>query len=170
MRTKTPNPHCAVLLICLLAVALPAIDFRGAQTVTLDGFETRGTGKAQWELYGKTARLHGGLYELDSIRLVVYREDGSRATITSPKCTFDPTKRVAFSDAPIKVVSEGMTLEGVGYDFAIDRKRLRIRSQVKMRAKQLGSELSAEEVFGPLSRKMKPEGDGDTVKRSPNQR
>jgi hypothetical protein len=59
-----------------------------------------------------------------------------------------------------------MTLEGVGYDFAIDQKRLRIRSQVKMRAKRLGNELSAEEVFGPLSKKTNPKGDGKTAKRS----
>jgi hypothetical protein len=169
MRTRASQPYVAALLACLLALVLPALDFQGGQTVTLSGFQTRGTdddGKAQWELHGKTARLRGGLYRLDTIQLVVYLEDGDRVTITSPRCIFDQARGIARSDAPIKVVSEEMTLEGEGYDFDINRKLLRVRSRVKMKLKKAGAHLSAEEVFGPIGGAAAPPVKKSTTKRN----
>jgi len=154
MRTRIPNPFQTAALLSVLALsALLAFDFEGGHAVTLVGFETRGTskdGKEEWQLHGEKARLRGGLYQLDRIRLVVHLENNSRATVTSPKCVFDQTRGIAHSDAPLHVVSEEMTLEGVGYDIAADRKVLRIRSQVKMTLRKVGGGMSPEDVFGPL--------------------
>ena len=155
MRTRIPNPfQTAALFSTVLALSsLLAFDFEGGHTVTLVGFETRGAGKdgkEEWQLHGEKARLRGGLYQLDRIRLVVHLENNRRATVTSPKCMFDQTRGIAHSDAPLHVVSEEMTLEGVGYDIAADRKVLRIRSQVKMTVRKVGGGMSPEDVFGPL--------------------
>lgn len=155
MRTITANPFPLALLVCLFLglSALPAFDFEGSQAITLDGFETRGAsheGKTEWVLNGAKARLRGGLYELDDIRLIVYLEDSSQAEITSPRCVFDQARGIARSDAPLKVVSQDMTLTGEGYDLATERKVLRIRSRVKMTVRKAGYRLSPVDVFGDL--------------------
>ena len=44
-----------------------------------------------------------------------------------------------------------MSLDGVGYDIATDRKVLRIRSQVRMKVRKFGADLSPDEIFLPLA-------------------
>lgn len=161
MRTRTTNSSALITLLSLLlgVSALLAIDFEGGENVTLDGFETRGAGrdgKTEWVLHGGTARLRGGLYELNDIRLIVYLEGGNQAEITSPRCVFDQARGIARSDAPLKVVSQDMTLEGEGYDLATDRKVLRIRSRVKMTVRKVGDHLSPMDVFGDLGKPWQP--------------
>ena len=161
MRTRTKNPLPLVALLGLLLglSVVPAVDLGGQQTVTLNGFETRGAGhdgKTEWVLHGDKARLRGGLYELDDIRLIVYLGGGNQAEITSPRCVFDQARAIARSDAPLKVVSQEMTLEGEGYDLATDRKILRIRSRVKMTVRKVGAHLSPIDVFGDLGKPRQP--------------
>ena len=146
-------PQAALLAAVLAAFVLTAADFEGGHTVTLDGFETRGTdedGKAEWELHGQKARMKGGLYHLADIRLVVHLEQDRQATVTSERCVFDQSRGIAHSDAPLHVVSEEMSLDGVGYDIATDRKVLRVRSQVRMKVRKLGAGMSPDEIFLPL--------------------
>ncbi len=161
MRTTAPNPRPLALLVSLFLglSTLLALDFEGGQNITLDGFETRGAsheGKTEWVLNGAKARLRGGLYELDDIRLIVYLENGDKAEITSPRCVFDQARGIARSDAPLKVVSQDMTLEGEGYDLATERKVLRIRSRVRMTVRKAGSRLSPVDVFGDLGKPSLP--------------
>jgi len=161
------------LLSLLLGVsALLAVDFEGGDNVTLDGFETRGAGrdgKTEWVLHGGRARLRNGLYELNDIRLIVYLEEGdNQAEITSPRCVFDQARGIARSDAPLKVVSLDMTLEGEGYDLATDRKVLRIRSRVKMTVRKVGDHLSPIDVFGDLG-KPRPPAPGDAQDKRENE-
>jgi hypothetical protein len=150
----------ALLVFCaILPAPCPADDLLGGKTVVLEGFETRGTdkdGKPQWELHGEKARLRGGQYRLEDILLAVYLEQGGKATITSPRCVFDQARGIASSDAPLRVKSEEMTLQGEGYDFSIERRVLRIRSHVTMNVKKVGDHMSIADVFGPLAPEEKP--------------
>lgn len=151
-RNQSTFPVLALFLAAaLLAVGLAALDLEGAYNIILDGFETRAVdpeGKSQWEIRGVKAKLRGGLYDLEDIRLIVHLESGRQVNITSPHCIFDQARGIASSEAPLKVVSEDMTLAGVGYDLAAARKVLRIRSQVKMTLRKVGSNLSPADVFG----------------------
>lgn len=151
-RNQPILPALALILAAvLLAVQLRALDLDGAHNIVLDGFETRAAdpdGKSQWEIRGVRAKLRGGLYDLEDIRLVVHLDSGRRVDIESPRCVFDQARGIASSDAPLKVVSEDMTLVGEGYDLAAARKVLRIRNQVKMTIRKVGSHLSPADVFG----------------------
>lgn len=153
----------AVVTVGLSLHVLTALDFEGAQTITLDGFETRAVnpdGKTEWELRGQTAKLRGGLYDLSDIRLAVHLEDGRRVDLASPRCTFDHARGIVRSDAPLEVVSADMALAGVGYDLAIDRNILRIRSQVRMTLRKLGTRLVPSDVFGNLDHRPRQD-DGE---------
>ncbi len=125
------------LLSLGLALSLSAFDMRPGVSLTMTGFRTRGgsreDGGTDWEIKGARAVVRGVLAELEKLELTFFLREGETATITSPRCSFNQADEVGRSDAPIKLESRTMKLEGVGYDILVNEHRVRVRSNVKMR-------------------------------------
>jgi hypothetical protein len=125
----------------VLALSASARKFGPDTGVVLHGFQTRGAGgknKTPWELSGAKATIREGFYELEDFKVILHLEDGSEAVLTSPACKYDESRGVAESNAPIRVESDAMTLEGIGYDVLLEEKKLRVRSNVRMTIRREG--------------------------------
>jgi hypothetical protein len=134
---RQPAFVCLAAFLVAGTCPLPtgALDFGPKTGAVLYGFQTRsagGAGKTRWELSGGRAVLREAWYELEDFRLTLHLEDGSTAVLTSPRCRYDEAGGTASSPAPIQVVGDQLTLRGVGYDMLLDKKKLRIRSKVRM--------------------------------------
>ena len=127
-----------MLLIAAACRTVSAAAFVPGQYLECDGFQTRECyedGTVHWQLSGETARIQGVLAEITGAELVLNLPDREPLRIWSPKCVFNERTRVGESDGPLRVQTENMVLEGVGYDVVAraGQERLRLRSRVRMR-------------------------------------
>lgn len=133
-------------LVSLLLAWTPAhaFDFGKGELAILENFCTRG-GKGQsgssvdtWELRGSKAVVRGRTYALKTVRLSMAAKDGRVFVVTSPNCVFDQDTGVARSEAPVRIVGEDATIDGVGYDVSMAQRRVRIRSSVHITLRVAG--------------------------------
>lgn len=152
-----------VLAGILFLPLVSAFDFGAKTGAVLYGFQTRGiTSKnnTQWVLSGARATIGKGWYQLEEFKLILHQENGEKIILTSPRCRYEEVAGVAESGAPIRVVGDNLSLQGVGYDILLGKRRLRIRSQVRMtirRARKPGAGLGLGSSRGRLPEdKKKP--------------
>ncbi len=123
---------CAAVFACVAGaqVLTPGT----GRSMTLSGFRTRGIqddGGMRWELRGAKAVVKGTVAEVGDA-VVVFQTGDQQWRATSPACTFDQATGIGGSEAPLRVESRAMTLDGVGYDIIMDTQVVRVRSKVRM--------------------------------------
>lgn len=126
------------LMLCFAGAGLTAFGQvlapDAARTMTLSGFRTRGIqddGAVRWEMRGAKAVVKGAVAEVTDA-VVVFNADEELWRVTSPACTFNQATGIGVSEAPLRVESRAMTLEGVGYDIIVETQIVRVRRAVRM--------------------------------------
>ncbi len=103
-------------------------------SVTLDKFSTRGLdshGKLSWRLSGESAEMNGSIITVREFMAFFYQKEGGIVELSSPGCRFLQSLKEVKSDAPVRVKSDGILVEGIGYDVYLEGRVIRIRSSVR---------------------------------------
>ncbi len=130
----------AVGFLAVVAATLGAAAIESAGVSLID-FRLRGRGENDelaWELQGGRAVMQGTLIEIADLDLLLHQEDGTVTKVESPNCRFDRINNVGRSPASIRAVGESMILEGQGYDFLLEKHKMNLHSQVRMRIRHGG--------------------------------
>ena len=63
----------------------------------------------------------------------MFHQPGGRSyELMSPGCRFLQSLKEVKSDSPVRLASEGILIEGIGYDAYLEGKMIRIRSSVRI--------------------------------------
>ena len=103
--------------------------------VHVDDFMSQGRtedGAADWQLFGKSAEVSANITDVRNIRILLKIKDGVVYNVSSHSARYVNALREIKSSAPLLVESEGLKASGIGYDVFLDKKVLRIRSNVKI--------------------------------------
>ena len=109
--------------------------FDKVKDVTLDAFQTHGLdtqGNLSWRLSGETAERHGSIILIRDFHAVFHQPGGRSYELMSPGCRFLQSLKEVKSDSPVRLASEGILIEGIGYDAYLEGKMIRIRSSVRI--------------------------------------
>ena len=153
MMSRRQRTFLLVSVLVLASVRSPAVEPTGSK-IRMSEFrmkENNEDGSPHWRLAGAEAVLDGPVVEMKKVELTLFLDDGQQALITSPRSTFDRDARTVSSDAPVRVVSDSLRLDGVGYDIPADRQRIYVRSNVHMVIRDAGG--------GALERLAPPGGE-----------
>lgn len=85
---------------------------------------------------GDRARLRPGEpIAVEGMKILFFRPDGEtvQMTVRSPACLYDPRKREAASEETIAIRGEGYRVDGKGYRYWMERERMEIYSDVRVR-------------------------------------
>ena len=102
--------------------------------VTLQDFSTHGLdaqGNLSWRLTGGTAERNGSIVLINDFAAEFHQPGGRTYELKSPGCRFLQSLKEVKSDAPVRLVSDGIFIEGIGYDAYLEGRMIRIRSSVK---------------------------------------
>ena len=103
---------------------------------TLSGFrvpEYDEEGNKVSELTGDRAKLGAkGDIEITNLRLEFYKDNKVDTLMTSPKCTYNQQKGVAYSRSNVRMVRESMVVTGKGFAFDRTNELFKIFSEAKV--------------------------------------
>jgi len=125
-----------VILLCFASVKIYCGD---DVPVTLDNFRYPEYGEhssdvPEMMIYGAKAKTVGVLTYLDDLRLEWF--DGSmdkvKAFVTTPFGIYDRATKIVKGDREVSFKSESMTVEGVGFEAHIQKKMIKVSSEVKV--------------------------------------
>ena len=125
---------CTILAFaCLLCSGADGLMDK-VRNVELQSFSTHGLdaqGNLSWRLSGGTAQRNGSIVLISDFSAVFHQPGGRTYELMSPGCRFLQSLKEVKSDAPVRLVSEGIFIEGIGYDAYLESRMIRIRSSVK---------------------------------------
>ena len=107
----------------------------GSMVVHVDDFMSQGRAEdsgADWKLFGKSAEVSANITDVRSIKIQIKLKDGVAYNLSSHSARYVNALHEIKSSAPILLDSEGLKASGIGYDVFLDKKILRIRSNVKI--------------------------------------
>lgn len=142
-------------LFCII-LAFVALQCLGAESaldkvrdVTLQNFSTHGLdakGNLSWRLTGGTAQRNGSIVMINDFLAEFHQADGRTYELRSPSCRFLQSLKEVKSDAPVRLVADGIFIEGIGYDAYLEGRMIRIRSSVRAVLKGYALKLDTEKV------------------------
>jgi hypothetical protein len=93
--------------------------------------EVDDTGFKKMDLIADEARLFGQDIKLTNYTLNIYQKKGTPVLVKSPSCFYDQSTQKIKSTEKVNIIFKEGTINGVGYDVAVNDQNIRIRSQVK---------------------------------------
>jgi lipopolysaccharide export system protein LptC len=89
---------------------------------------------------GEHARqLENGEVEITGVHLELYEQGELSATLTSPTCTYNEKKGLAYSRSDVKMTRGNVVLTGKGFTYDQSRETFRIFSAVKVEIGDIGA-------------------------------
>jgi len=160
------------LLWLVVGVILTATPGRGLDlqqpgaVIHLQQFKTQGRGERgqRWFLEGQSAVIRGTVYELSGVTLRLETGEDRTAVIQAQACTYYQDSGLIESAAPVHVESDGIILDGIGFDMLMAERRLRVREAVRMELVRAGEDLEAVLPTHPAA-PAAPAGPDDNAKK-----
>jgi hypothetical protein len=118
-----------VSAFCLITMQLMASDGNLRENLTIEDFKLGGI---NYSIVGSSARVTEDYTYIEKLQARFYREGGDLLLFT-PECTFDQAKKSGHSDKQIHLRSRSFTIDGVGFDLNFERRRIIVKSNVKVR-------------------------------------
>jgi len=136
------------LTVGVILTAMPGrgLDFQQPGAVIhLQQFKTQGRGERgqRWFLEGQSAVIRGTVYELSGVTLRLETGADRTAVIQAQACTYYQDSGLIESAAPVHVESDGIILDGIGFDMLMAERRLRVREAVRMELVRADGDLEA---------------------------
>ena len=97
--------------------------------IVIDHFKTGGL---NYVISGEKAIINGNHVHLTGVQARLKQSNGEIYLFT-PICDFDQAKKVSYSDRPVHIRNESMTIDGTGFDLDINRSHVTVRKDVKVR-------------------------------------
>ncbi len=134
--------------------------------IHLQQFKTQGRGERgqRWFLEGQSAVIRGTVYELSGVTLRLETGPDRTAVIQAQACTYYQDSGLIESAAPVHVESDGVILDGIGFDMLMAERRLRVREAVRMELVRADGDLEAVLPTHPAS-PAAPAGQDDNTKK-----
>ncbi|HRZ86579.1 MAG TPA: LPS export ABC transporter periplasmic protein LptC [bacterium] len=129
-------PIKTILVLSALAAAVSTAcakdEFRG----TLKGFTfevpNKNGGRCALIDGNNATTLSGGQVEITDIKTKIFCEDGREVDVTSPRAVFNKNTRDVTTDAPVRVVTRDMIIDGIGLFWNPNNKLIEIKENVKV--------------------------------------
>ena len=99
------------------------------ETITINNFKT---GDFDYVIVGAKAVITGNHVHLKGVQARVKQPTGEIYLFT-PECEFNQEKRVGYSDKPVHIRNESMTIDGEGFELNIGKNKVVVRKDVKVR-------------------------------------
>jgi hypothetical protein len=163
---------CWLFLLGLVGLGLRLLPAVRAQEMRLKvhdfemPLEYYPNGRIKTKLFAKSAVQGGnkGDAEAEDVLVVFYtngRDKQTNATLRTGACTFSKKQQRALSAAPVKLVSKGATLEGVGFEWYGTNQCVKVLKNVRVTV-QRGAKFTD---LKSLMKRSKSKGAGDAGKR-----
>lgn len=114
---------------CLISSCAFGADGGLSEKIIINNFKTGGT---DYVINGRKAVISGHRVKIWDVEAFFYRE-GNDIRLTSPECDYDQIKKLGYGDRPVQVMTESMTINGVGFDLDVAQGRIVIRNNVRVR-------------------------------------
>jgi lipopolysaccharide transport protein LptA len=123
------------ILAGVCALALPAaaqkdmdMEFAGFRAPEYD---ERGVMISQ--IFGDRAEMQGGgEWKITGLRVELYQDGKTAATVTSPYCFFDQKTREVHSDAPVAAVLDRLTMSGRGFLYKVTERSVHVLDESRV--------------------------------------
>jgi lipopolysaccharide export system protein LptA len=97
------------------------------------------------QLFGDRAEMQGGgEIKITGLRVEVYKDGETMATVTAPHCFYNQKTKEAHSDAPIAVDLEQLALRGRGFVLKSEDNSVRVFDECVVTIKDLMGQVNAE--------------------------
>ena len=107
------------------------------EPTTISGFkvpEFDEEGNKTSELTGDLAKMdpRGGDIQIKNLRMEFYKDNEVETVITSPKCTYNQEKGLAYSRSTVNMAREKMVVTGKGFAYSRSNELFKIFSEAKV--------------------------------------
>lgn len=141
----------------LLLIALPLSHIFGnnilpQQTFRLKNFKLAGykaSGELDWVLLGSEATATGHRVVITRLQARLYLDSGIELLLLSPSCEFGKIDNAGRGNDTIHVRNNSMTIDGVGFDFDLGSRRIKVRKNVRVRFFKDPADLLGKETIPP---------------------
>lgn len=123
----------AMAVLLASAVAAPAQMSGPIKDFRVPEFDESGRKKS--EIFGESAEvLADGKVRITGLRIVLYAKDGVtvEGTVVASECIFDRKDKSAFSNTPVSLRRDAMTISGKGMRWNAEGQHLEILNDVKV--------------------------------------
>jgi hypothetical protein len=103
--------------------------------LTVENFKLAGH---DYLVAGRSALIRGRQIEITDMSARFYNNK-RELTVSTAYCAFDREQRRGHSDAPVRIVADGVAIDGVGMDLDMEKGRVRLRRDVRVRITHIGS-------------------------------
>ena len=99
------------------------------ETITINNFKT---GDFDYVIIGEKAVIAGNQVHLNGVQARMKQSTGEVYLFT-PECEFNQERRIGYGDKSVHIRNESMTIDGEGFELDINKNKVIVRKDVKVR-------------------------------------